>query len=107
MLSTKDLKYQMVDRWTEKLTERFVGPYKIKKIVSSNAVELELPGTVKIHLCYDLAKWLSHFFCFVLFYLVRSLLRWSMGKHHVTVTKSQSVTLVTHLVTLQGHSHNM
>jgi len=49
MLSTKDLKYQMVGRRTEKLTERFVGPYKIKKIVSSNAVELELPSTVKIH----------------------------------------------------------
>jgi len=49
MLSTKDLKYQMVRRRTEKLTERFVGPYKIKKIVLSNAVELELPSTVKIH----------------------------------------------------------
>ena len=49
MLSTKDLKYQMVGRRTEKLIERFVGPYKVKKIVSSNAVELELPDTIKIH----------------------------------------------------------
>jgi len=49
MLSTKDLKYQMTGRRTEKLTERFVGPYKIKKIISSNVVELELPSTVKIH----------------------------------------------------------
>jgi len=49
MLSTKDLKYQMVGRRTEKLTERFVGPYRIKKIISSNAIELELPSTVKIH----------------------------------------------------------
>jgi len=49
MLSTKDLKYQMVRRRAEKLTERFVGPYKIKKIISSNAVELELPSIVKIH----------------------------------------------------------
>jgi len=49
MLSTKDLKYQMVRRRTEKLTERFVRPYKVKKVVSSNAVELELPSTVKIH----------------------------------------------------------
>jgi len=49
MLSTKDLKYQIVGRRTKKLTERFVGPYKIKKIVSSNTVELELPSTVKIH----------------------------------------------------------
>jgi len=49
MLSTKDLKYQMVGRRTEKLTERFIGSYKIKKIVSPNIVELELPSTVKIH----------------------------------------------------------
>jgi len=49
MLSTKDLKYQMVGRRTEKLMERYVGPYKIKKIISSNTVELELPSTVKIH----------------------------------------------------------
>jgi len=40
ILSTKDLKYQMVGRRTEKLIEKFVGPYKIKKIVSSNMVEL-------------------------------------------------------------------
>jgi len=49
MLSTKDLKYQMVGRRTEKLMKRYVRPYKIKKIVSLNAVELELPNTVKIH----------------------------------------------------------
>jgi len=56
MLSTKDLKYQMVRRRTEKLTEKFVGPYKIKKIVSSNAVELELPTTVKIHLVVNISR---------------------------------------------------
>ena len=49
MLSTKDLKYQIVRRRTEKLTERFVGLYKIQKIVSLNAVKLELPSIVKIH----------------------------------------------------------
>jgi len=49
MLSTKDLKYQMVGRRMEKLTERFVGPYRIKKIISLNAIELELPSTVKMH----------------------------------------------------------
>ena len=49
MLSTKDIKYQMVGRRTEKLTERFVGPYKVKKIILLNAVELELSNTIKIH----------------------------------------------------------
>jgi len=56
MLSTKDLKYQMVRRRTEKLTERFVGPYRIKKIVSPNAVELELPSIVKIHSVVNVSK---------------------------------------------------
>ena len=56
MLSTKDLKYQMIGRRTEKLTERFVGPYKIKKIVSSNAVELELSSIVKIHLVVNVSR---------------------------------------------------
>jgi len=49
LLSTKDLKWQMIGRRSEKLTERFVGPYKVKAIVSSNAIELDLPTTVKIH----------------------------------------------------------
>jgi len=39
----------MVGKRMEKLTERFVGLYKIKKIIPSNAVELELPSTIKIH----------------------------------------------------------
>ena len=56
MLSTKDLKYQIVGRRTEKLTERFVGPYKIKKVVSSNTVELELPSIVKIHLVVNISR---------------------------------------------------
>jgi len=56
MLSTKDLKYQMVGRRTEKLTERFVGPYKIKEIISSNVVKLELPSTVRIHLVVNVSR---------------------------------------------------
>jgi len=49
LLSTKDLKYQMVGRCMDKFTERFVGPYKVKAIISSNAIELDLPTTVRIH----------------------------------------------------------
>ena len=56
MLSTKDLKYQMVGRRTEKLMERFVEPYKIKKIVSPNTVELGLPATIKIHLVVNISR---------------------------------------------------
>jgi len=46
----------MVERRTEKLMERFVSPYKIKKIVSLNAIELELPSTVKIHLVVNISR---------------------------------------------------
>ena len=56
MLSTRDLKYQMVGRRMEKLTERFVGPYKVKRIVSTNVVELELPSTIKIHLVVNISR---------------------------------------------------
>ena len=49
LLSTRDLKWQMIGRRTDKLTERFVGPYKVKGIISSNAIELDLPSSVRIH----------------------------------------------------------
>jgi len=49
LISMKDLKWQMKGRRSEKLTECFIGPYKVKGIVSSNAIELELPKTIKIH----------------------------------------------------------
>jgi len=56
MLSTKDLKYQMVGRRTEKLVERFVGPYKVKKIISANVVELELPSTIRIYPVVNISR---------------------------------------------------
>jgi len=56
MLSIKDLKYQMVRRRTEKLMKRFVGPYKIKKVVLLNIVELELLSRVKIHLVVNISR---------------------------------------------------
>jgi len=49
LLSTKDLKWQMKRRQLEKLTEHFVEPYRIKGIISSNTIELELPGSIRIH----------------------------------------------------------
>jgi len=46
----------MIGRCSENLTERFVGPYRIKAIISSNAVELDLPTTIKIHPVVDVSK---------------------------------------------------
>jgi len=56
MLSTKDLKYQIVRRRTKKLIERFISPYKIQKIVLLNTVELELPSIVKIYLVVNVSR---------------------------------------------------
>jgi len=56
LLSTKDLKWQMKRRRSEKLTEHFVGPYKIKGIISSNAVQLELPESIRIHPVVNISR---------------------------------------------------
>jgi len=53
LFSTKDLKYQIARRCTEKC---FVGPYKVKVIIFSNVIELELPSTVKIHLVVNVSQ---------------------------------------------------
>jgi len=56
LLSTKNLKWQIKERRSEKLTEHFVGPYKIKGIVSSNAIELELPKSIKIYSVVNISR---------------------------------------------------
>jgi len=47
LLSTKDLVFK--ERLSKKLTERYVGPYAIEEVVSSNAVKLRLPSSMRIH----------------------------------------------------------
>ena len=56
ILSTKDLKYQMVSRRMEKLMERFINPYKVKKIVLANVVKLELPSTIRIYPVVNISR---------------------------------------------------
>jgi len=53
------MKYQIIGRRIEKLIERFVGPYRVKKVVSLNTVELELPRTVKIHLVVNVSRYIN------------------------------------------------
>ena len=52
LLSTKDLVFKK--RPMKKLTERYVRPYVIEEVVSSNTVKLWLPTLMRIYLCYDL-----------------------------------------------------
>ena len=46
----------MRNREIKKLMEKFVKLYKIKKIISENAVELELPVLIKIHLVVNVSR---------------------------------------------------
>ena len=47
MLSTKDLVFK--ERPVRKLVERYVGPYEIEEVVSSNVVKLQLSSSMRIH----------------------------------------------------------
>jgi len=49
LISTKDFSMELMKRVTKKLTEKFIGPYVVRKIVSENAVELELPALLRVH----------------------------------------------------------
>jgi len=49
LISTKDFSMELMKRAMKKLTEKFIGPYVVRKIVSENAVELELPALLRIH----------------------------------------------------------
>ena len=49
LISTKDFLMELMKRAIKKLTEKFIGPYMVKKIVSENVVELELPVSLRIH----------------------------------------------------------
>ena len=46
----------MKGRRSKKLTEHFLGPYKVKGVVSSNAIELELPKSIKIHPVVNISR---------------------------------------------------
>jgi len=47
MLSTKDLVFK--ERPVRKLVKRYVRPYEIEEVVSTNAVKLRLPSSMRIH----------------------------------------------------------
>ena len=49
LISTKDFSKELIKRATMKLMEKFIGPYVVRKIVSENAVELELLASLRIH----------------------------------------------------------
>ena len=49
LISIKDFSMELMKRVMKKLMEKFIGPYVVKKIVSENVIELELPASLRIH----------------------------------------------------------
>ena len=47
LLSTKDLVFK--ERLVKKLVDRYVGPYTIEEVISTNVVKLRLPTSMRIH----------------------------------------------------------
>jgi hypothetical protein len=49
LLSTEHLKLIGERKRARKLAERYIGPYRVKRVINANAYELELPASLKIH----------------------------------------------------------
>ena len=49
LISTKDFSIDLMKRAMKKLMKKFIGPYVVRKIVSENAVELELLASLRIY----------------------------------------------------------
>ena len=47
LLSTKDLVFK--ERLVKKLVDRYIGPYPVEEVVSTNVVKLRLPISMRIH----------------------------------------------------------
>ena len=57
LISTKDFLMELIKRVTKKLTEKFIGPYVVRNIVSENTVELELLASLRIYLVVNV-RWI-------------------------------------------------
>ena len=53
LLSTKDLAFK--ERPVKKLVDQYVGLYIIEEVVSTNAVKLQLPTSMRIHLVVNVS----------------------------------------------------
>jgi len=56
LISTKDFSMKLMKRVTKKLTEKFIGSYVVRKIMSENIVELELLASLRIYLVVNVRR---------------------------------------------------
>jgi len=53
MLSTKDLVFK--EQPVKELVDQYVGLYIINKVISTNAIKLQLPTSIRIHLVVNVS----------------------------------------------------
>jgi hypothetical protein len=56
LLSTEHLRLIGSDKRTPKFTYKYIGPFKVKRIVNSNAYELDLPPQLQIHPVLNISR---------------------------------------------------
>jgi len=54
LLSIKDLAFK--ERLARKLVDQYMGPYTIEEVVSTNAVKLRLPASMRIYLVMNISQ---------------------------------------------------
>ena len=54
ILSTKDLVFK--EKLARKLVDQYIRPYAIEEVVSTNAVKLQLPISMRIHLVVNISQ---------------------------------------------------
>jgi hypothetical protein len=59
-LSSKNLKLVGEAKRARKLTEPWIGPYMVKRVVNANAYELDLPASLQIHPVVNVSRLLPH-----------------------------------------------
>ena len=60
LISTKDFSKELIKKATKKLMEKFIGPHVVRKIVSENMVELELPASLRVYLVVNVRRLVKH-----------------------------------------------
>ena len=56
LLSTEHLKLAGADKRTPKFTYKYIGPFKIKRVIGANAYELDLPAQLQIHPVLNISR---------------------------------------------------
>lgn len=56
LLSTDHLKLAGADKRTPKFTYKYIGPFKIKRVIGANAYELDLPAQLQIHPVLNISR---------------------------------------------------